>query len=285
MSRIIYTPRHSALQKKRKRISPLSLRATLLSLGVLILAGGTISLLRLPQGRITAIEISGTEQLDPSAIRAALSEDLRGNYLFFIPKDSFFTSHAGTLALNLRQHYLQIKDIKIEKKFPHTLAVTIEERDLFGIFCPTPAPATNTDSVPILPPCAFIDTTGFTYREAPRSSGSLILKITEDTDKVTIGESAIDPALLRDMQTFKNGLARSNGLHVTSFQLKTALPHEIRVSVSEGFDLWFDRTQDSIASLDILKTVLGQEVKNRQADLAYVDLRFGNKVFYKFKKK
>ena len=66
-----------------------------------------------------------------------------------------------------------------------------------------------------------------------------------------------------------------------SYELISDFPKEIRVVGPEGYRVYFDRESDLQNAFRVLKTVLAEEIKDRRARLDYIDLRFGNKVFYK----
>ena len=89
---------------------------------------------------------------------------------------------------------------------------------------------------------------------------------------------------MREMQFLKDELKKKNGLEIVSYHFFSRVPREIRVETANGFKLWFDRTKNLSESFKVLKTVLEQEIKDRRQELSYIDLRFGNKVFYKYKK-
>jgi hypothetical protein len=48
---------------------------------------------------------------------------------------------------------------------------------------------------------------------------------------------------------------------------------------SEGWSMTFDINSDIVESINNLKLVLSQKIKDRKK-LHYIDLRFGNKIFY-----
>ena len=72
-------------------------------------------------------------------------------------------------------------------------------------------------------------------------------------------------------------------LNVIGYQLFSKIPGEIRVTVSDGFKIYFNRDDDLENAFVVIKTVLEEEIKEKRSRLDYIDARFGNKVFYKLR--
>ncbi|PKL72396.1 hypothetical protein CVV26_01885 [Candidatus Kuenenbacteria bacterium HGW-Kuenenbacteria-1] len=59
---------------------------------------------------------------------------------------------------------------------------------------------------------------------------------------------------------------------------------EIRVATKDGFEIYFDIFfSDLNQQINNLRKVLNQEIKNKTSSLEYIDLRFGNRIYYKVK--
>ncbi|MFH1838574.1 MAG: hypothetical protein ABH808_03735 [Candidatus Kuenenbacteria bacterium] len=59
---------------------------------------------------------------------------------------------------------------------------------------------------------------------------------------------------------------------------------EIRVVVKEGFEIYFDIFfSDLDQQINNLRKILNQEIKDKLSSLEYIDLRFGNRIYYKVK--
>ena len=131
--------------------------------------------------------------------------------------------------------------------------------------------------------CAYVDTDGVAYQRSPISSGFLIMKISTDASSTPIGDDLIERASIERMIRLKRELPATVGLSITSYELMAAIPHEIRAMTNKGFALVVKDSDDVNNMIRVLKTVLEKEIGSRRKNLDYIDLRFGNKVFYKFK--
>ena len=281
MSRILYVPSEPKTHRqKRLKRHRRTRRGLLFFILIIVLAILFLYLIRLPAAKIEKIEIAGLKTLDKIALESFTRARLNGSYAMLIPRSSIIFAKTNSLEKELSAEFPQIETVTVEKKFPKGLRISVQERNFFGIFCPT----SNNSEPELLPKCAFIDAQGHAYEEAPRSSGSLLVKIYKDVSEIQLGAVVLDASLMREMQFLKDELKKKNGLEIVSYHFFSRVPREIRVETANGFKLWFDRTKNLSESFKVLKTVLEQEIKDRRQELSYIDLRFGNKVFYKYKK-
>ena len=195
-----------------------------------------------------------------------------------------------------------MEHVRVTKHYPDSLKINLSERKLFGIVCNdleedelkkenTSASTTVLISEVSLGnggvrekiiQCAYIDKNGFAYTEAPNSSGTLIVRIAVNQETITIPSPLIDSSLIATMAGLIEKLPDAAGVGVARFELFSQMVSEFRVKTSAGYTLFFRRADDLENALHVLKTVL-EDIKERRNQLEYVDLRFGNKVFFKMK--
>lgn len=267
MSRIVYTPR---AERRRRRFS--ISRGQLMVFGVIITGAffitGIIFLLRWPKLQVSTVHVTGLSVLTEEEVTKDVFDSIQGSYFGFLPRRSVFLLSTAALQAKIKNDLPRIEEIAIKKAFPHTLKIVIEERKSFGILCAQSH-------------CVYIDTAGFAYENAPDSSGSLIMKIKTDAGAPRVGDNALDKNLVNRLIFLRQEVKRTTGMEVIGYELLKKVPREIRVEVDEGFRLIFDRDDDFKNVFRVLKTVLEEEIKEKRSKLQYIDLRFGNKVFYK----
>lgn len=268
MSRIVYAPINSS--KKEPWPSRKALFGALAVFLFLIFAAGSVYALQLPEWQIRRLEISGLEVLGEEEIRVRILSEISGNYAPFIPRSSFFLVRGKEINNTLVNEFPRIEIVSVDKKFPDTLSIQIKERKLWGIFCSVQN-------------CAYIDKNGVLYEEAPSSQGSLILKIASDAESFSIPSKILDDLTVGKMEFLSLGLKEKLNLNVIGYQLFSKIPGEIRVTVSDGFKIYFNRDDDLENAFKVIKTVLDEEIKEKRGRLEYIDARFGNKVFYKLR--
>ena len=170
----------------------------------------------------------------------------------------------------------RLASVSIAKKLPNGLGISFTKRTFFALFCTMAAPPEN-------PSCGYMDRTGFLYDEAPDALGSLLLKIESNAPEIKIGAQALDPDTAAKLEQWGDALSADLGLRVVGYTLSSAEPDELRAETADGFSLIIKKNDDPVAVVKVLRTLLNEEIKARRQKLDYIDLRFGNKVFFKFK--
>jgi len=275
-SRILYTPRQQ--KRKQKKFSKKKLRIIMVSSGFIMFLAVCVSVVRLSYFQIREIRVSGggTEQ-DGEELQTAINNLLLGRYALVIPTRFIFSMSGRNLAQRLLAALPPFETVSVTRQFPHTLSVSYTKRTFFALLC--------NDAAKIdIHSCGYIDRTGFVYEDAPDASGSLILKIHSDLSAVKVGIPAIDEATIKQMTLFGEDMQRIAGLRLIAYELAIQAPDEIRMHVADGFTLIVKKDDNPETILQVLRTVLDQEIKDKKSKLDYIDLRLGSKVFYKFKK-
>ena len=280
-SRIVYGSRES---RPARRMPHISLTAALIGGAVMAGVIGTVVAVMLPALQLKDIAVSGLETLDEHAVREKIAQGLAGSRFLLVPRSSYFLANTSVLAEDLRRAFPAISSISAKKTFPHTLAIAVTERRFWGIMCNDLQSESEAEAPRTAPShCVALDTTGFGYESSPRPQGNLILIVETDRAILNAGEQQIELTLMDRLEILRGGIQEATGQEVTRFALRERSPSEIRARSADGFAIYFRRDDDFVNAFRVLKKVLDAEIGNRRDELAYIDVRFGNKVFYKFK--
>ncbi|MDP3710253.1 MAG: FtsQ-type POTRA domain-containing protein [bacterium] len=223
--------------------------------------------------RIKRIEFSGIVALEESLLRETVSEYLKGFRFGFLPNDLYFFINKESLTANLKEKFPRVEKIRVSKDFPDKLMIEISERGLFGILCER-----GEDQN-----CFLLDKEGVVYEEAPKSTGHLIPKVEVDNKALKPGAKVFTDDLIRQFEEASRASSVFTGSFLVSYDLFSKIPREIQAVNSEGVRLYLNTGDDFKKIFELLKAVLEKEIKEKRPLLDYVDLRFGNKIFYKFK--
>lgn len=266
MSRIIYTPE----TKRKKNISSKKYfrNAVIFFLAITIFTA-IIYLSKLPVLQINQIEVSGNQTIEKNEIENRLNDILSGFYFYFIPKKNYFLVAIKLIEKNILDSFPRIEQVSVKKKPLKSLLIQIKEREPWAVYCSQK--------------CFFIDKSGFAYEESFINSGNLIRFIREDNDDVSVGKYAIQNGVINILSNIENKIDVLGLGPVTEYNLSSKLTEELKIKTGEGFYLIFNMNENWDKIFTILKTVLNEEIKEKSKNLDYIDLRFGNRVFYKFK--
>ncbi|MBI4132215.1 MAG: FtsQ-type POTRA domain-containing protein [Candidatus Sungbacteria bacterium] len=224
---------------------------------------------------VNNIEVAGADNIPKEEIRQAIEVSIAGRWWSLVPKNNYFAVSAGRTEENIRVKFPELAAVNADKIFPHGLRISASGRKLWGVYCMRPAL-----SAPAAP-CAYLDAGGTAYEELLRYNGWL-LPVIYGSSVVKPGEIAVPPAMLEFFNQAKTELESLNG-YALSFSFSTTTPDEVRLDLAEGFSLRITPSRPISEWLGVLKTVLEKDIGARRAELEYVDLRFGAKVFYKFR--
>ncbi len=216
-------------------------------------------------------------------VEEIVKENISGYYLWFLPKTNFLFYPKNKIKNELAIKFKRLNDIALSLEDLKTLVVSTNEHLASYTWCgPTPEEKTK---------CYFMDEQGYIFDEAPYFSGEVYLKF---YGKYNINES--DPSgsyffqpNFNKLISFKDAMEKI-GVKPAAFYI--AENGDIKMSLSSnkqnGGEIIWKTDSDFDKVLENLQTVLTTEplqteFKNKYSSLLYIDLRFGNKVYYKFR--
>lgn len=272
-SRIVYS------REKKPRPERARARRFFIASAVLIviagLAWGVWRVLASARLAISDVEVMGTSRIGPDAIRDAVRDDLAGRVWLILPRNNYFFVSSVAIQEDLRNRFPQAADVSVEKIFPNTIRVSIRERRLWGVYCASQS-ATSTPSA-----CFYIDNQGSAFQEFSSIAGFL-LPVVWGMASTSVGAQAVVPEAIRFFDDARRVLASINATPI-ALRMSNAIPDDVILNLSEGWDIRVTRRRVVDEWFSILKTLLDKEVGVNRSRLEYVDLRFGQKVFYKLK--
>jgi len=167
----------------------------------------------------------------------------------------------------------KIGEIKI-KKNPETVEITVEERGAIGVWCGRAGE------------CFYFDKSGVIFEESPKSTGSLILAIQDErsqlsgSDPDSLGEIVVSSDEINFFQETKGLISRNFPFNAQLFIITEK--SEFELQTSENWRVFLNKKESPQYQVSNLKYLLDEEIKNRRWELDYVDLRLGNRVYYKY---
>ena len=177
------------------------------------------------------------------------------------------------------------------------MRITIHERSVWGTVCNFSAKSESTldkknsedsESTESLIPiehksCAYIDDGGFAFAPAPFLDGFLIKKIFINESDIKIGENAVSESKILLYENMIRSF-KATDTSVMAMLFEMDIPRDARVYAGKWHAL-IARDADPEKIAEVLKLIMATELKGKLDELQYIDLRFGNKVFYKLRRK
>lgn len=237
---------------------------------------------------IADIVVEGTHIIDSNEVKYQIQKDLSGKYLYLFAKNNVFIYPKFFIEKNLKSTFPRIQDLSIRLDGLNTLKVSINERTGSYMYCGSSMPEDNIlkgDN------CYFINTDGYIFDVAPYFSGNIYFKfyvpLTESDNP--LGQSVLEKENFRQIISFYDGLQEMglNPVSVTLDDEERYSFHLLQRPDGGEPEILFKKENDIKTIFDNLALAMKKEefrnqIISKYSTLSYIDLRFDNKVLYKF---
>ncbi len=235
-----------------------------------------IYLFRMDQFQVGNIELKGNNVTQYEDIARIVTDNLDGNYLFIFPKSNALIYPKDKIKNDILNSIPRIENIDLALVNPKTLKIEISEREPSGIYC--------LDLKSRSEGCYFMDKDGFIFSKAPSFSGDVYYLYSSDPPlEDPLGKYYLTTTefqqLLPFVTTLKDINIPTRSLLSTSNEYYLELIGNGKIIINKDDDL--KKVAENIESF--LKDQEITRSSNFIESVSYIDMRFGNKVFYKLK--
>ena len=285
--RVLSSPRIAELKKKKRKAFRLKILVYVVFVVVFLL---WIALLSRVSGlNIKTVSVSGNKIVETNEIQKIVKDDLAGNYFFLFPKTNFLIYPKNKIENDLALNLKRLKDISFNSSNAKNLAINVSEYDGKFLWCGTLIPELRSSPGE---KCHFMDSSGYIFDEAPYFSGDVYFKFYGPVDGGKIIGGRYLPNNFTKITNFKKNLEDLN-LSPTRFAI---FPHPtgdegnfwigggdptISPALMFNMDSNYEKLAENLQSA-IDTEPLKTDIQTKFSSLLYLDLRFGNKVYYKF---
>lgn len=237
-----------------------------------------------------SIVVSGTHIINPSNIESLVKEDISGKYIYLFTKANSLIYPKKKIYNNILNRFPRIDKLSIYRDNLTTLHIEISERSGSYLYCGATVPEVESE---IGENCYFINDDGYVFDRAPYFSGNVYFKyyltLPEGNYNNPLGLQILPPERFHSLAQFIDGVT-TLGFKPTYVILDGDGNGELFLNNKEGTSspkIMFKNNDTIITMLDNLSVSMGKpefanEIKSKYTTLLYIDLRFNNKVVYKF---
>lgn len=237
---------------------------------------------------IDTIIVEGNQIIDEDEIEKEIYKNITGRYFYLFSKNNSLIYPHEKVYNNLLLNFPRIKTLSVKRDNFKTLHINIVERVGSFLYCGENIPEIREE---IGENCYFINNDGYIFDKAPYYSGNIYfkyyLKLKEEVDPS--GQQMIPVEDFHRMTRFIDKMTNigfnpiymvieadeTNSLYLES--KSNGLTPKILFKNNMDFDLIYDNLY-----LAMQKKEFAEEINSKYSTLLYIDLRFKNKILYKF---
>ncbi|HWB33999.1 MAG TPA: hypothetical protein VG753_01610 [Candidatus Paceibacterota bacterium] len=242
---------------------------------VVVVAGILLGLLWAPFARIHTVDIEGASSVNVDTVHAAAEALLEGQEWYVVPRDSVFFYPKEVLRSGLLQQFPVFKTIGFSSPSLTALSISVTERAPAALWC--------GESMATSSPCSLMDDSGAVYAPAADFSGQVYVQyygaLTASSPK-----QFMTPDTFQSLTALTAALAAAAKENVVAVEVT---PDTGIVHFDSGFVLRYalgGGGADVVERFSLALTA-APFTAHTLSDFDYLDLRFGDRLYYKLKAK
>ncbi len=220
--------------------------------------------------KITEISIAGAGRVSNEVIYEFAEEQVRAKKFFILPQKNLFLFDRKKFSELLLQKY-RFENVSVAKKWPHKLEITIKEKPFVCVW-------NEKDKY------YYADIDGFILEEINSwdvKKKKIPLIRNESEQKISNYEIQVDKEYLKYAQElFEKISDKSFGINTEKFIIDEDAD-TIKIKTEEGIKISFSTKRNFNEQIEKLLVVKREKLKDDFNNKEYIDLRFGDKVYYK----
>ncbi len=249
--------------------------------------------------RIQKIVVQEVKYTERSEIELTVKEQLEGRYFGLFSKSNALIFSRPKIANEIKKKYPSISKVDVDLKGVSTIDIQLEEYIATAIWCDIPVtPATTlihdaegVEKTSVIPQvvnsfrdqnCYFLNEEGIVFSPTKYDSSTEIVKTFGFIETDPLKKNFSNPKTFKDLVEFIKLLRR---LNIVADQIWTTNGEVYAILTQQGVKIYIDSESDVVSIFDNLETVMKRDAINQAqlSNIDYIDLRFGNRVFYKLK--
>jgi hypothetical protein len=274
------------LQSPKKKVARRELRhrrIILLAVGFALVVVGLVMLSRLDSLTIRSVEIADETVTTARELQTVADMVLDGNWLLLFPRRNSLLYPEETLKAAVIAAFPRVSDVTIKRPNAHTLVLSLSEREPYALWCEGSADE-GAHGV-----CYFLDHEGVVFARAPEFSGPSYFTyhgaLSGTASTTPMGGRFMEIGQFKQILEFLDVLG-TFGDKPLSFSISKD-GHDYEVGLTDGLRILFSPESDFTLTLENIRSTLASEAIQDAAKqgkaLDSIDVRFGNRVYYKVK--
>ncbi|MFA7193927.1 MAG: hypothetical protein WC087_03355 [Candidatus Paceibacterota bacterium] len=295
----------SRMRDKRRKEKKIKLILAIFIFAVLIL--GLIYITNASFLRIQQIVVNETEHANRVEVEDLIKTQLEGRYLGLFAKSNALIFSRSKISRAIKNNYSSIEKVDVDLKGLSTIDVELTEYISTALWCDVPVTPSNvslyegsesadseeaqsikSSAIPQVlnsfnnANCYFVNEDGVVFAKTEYDKSSEVIKTFGFIEVDPLKQSYANKKTFHNLIEFVKLLRR---LNITADEIWTNDGEVYAIVTKERVKIYIDGEGDILEIFDNLETVIKRDAINQAqfANIDYIDLRFGNRVFYKLK--
>ncbi|MBV9349395.1 MAG: FtsQ-type POTRA domain-containing protein [Patescibacteria group bacterium] len=265
------TPTQPKLRLKDRRRKLMQVKVVAGTAVVLASLGLLFYVSRLPAFTIRTITVSGTNIVNAADIQKVAYDKLAGSYAFIIPRDNGIVAPVSNVRGAILAAFPPVADVSIARQNLTALDIKVTERKPAALWCNTPTESPTAS-------CYAVDSGGFIFVKDP--GDPTLVRYYGMIEGEPIGTRYLNGNFRPLSQTVADIAA---SLNRTPETVSVDPQGNVALDFKEGGELRFTESANRQLMMEDIASVFASEDFKTHPQFEYVDFRFGDKVYVKFK--
>jgi len=214
--------------------------------------------------KIKNVEIQGTEMINLQEIQSLVFEQTKGRIWWLLPRNNLLFFNKNNLIKEINNQYL-LNKLEIDKKW-QKIVIKLEEKNVYLIF-------NNLKSQ------YFLDINGAITKEISNDDISKYeqkFPLVYIMQEVKVGDKPVSARFVNFVLELDKALKEA-GIKVKNYEGGGV--DQVNLVTVDGWKVFFSLNIPISQSIENLNLILSKKLKNKKFE--YIDLRNGDKVYYK----
>ncbi|MEI7719874.1 MAG: hypothetical protein WCI89_01555 [bacterium] len=278
----------SRLRERRRRRRAFALG--LLCASTVLLCVGFVALSHVAFLRVTSVTVSGTNDGLAEQIQAFVKSKMSGAYLHLFARDNILLYPKSSITKDLSVQFPELRDVWVRTADVHHVEVSVTERRPVALWCDSGVGSqSQSQSLSVSPflsqdTCFFLDENGLAYKAVGDTPTTNYQKYFGPAATTTLPRQYLTPDQFVSLFAFVQALG-GKVPNETIAHVSVGGQGNANISFASGFEVRFllsDNAGDVLQRFVLAQTAAPFST-HKLSDFSYLDLRFGDKIYYKLK--
>lgn len=212
--------------------------------------------------QIKRVQVKESDASLQSNIQELVSRSIQQKILFFSTR-SIFLLDSKRIRTEVLKAFPDVETVQFARHLPNSLVVTVQKRQEVALWCKTPEQ------------CFALDNKGIVFKEK-KPQNEFIISSSKDSIPA-LGELAIP----QDLVSFLLNFRQKADVQFVSVAVVSDV--EIQYKTAEGWEVYANPKESLDWQATKLQAVLGKNPVLAKQELQYIDVRFGDQAYIKYR--